>query len=237
MPPISLDNSRALVTGASSGIGLAIAENLAASGALVTLTGRNRSVLETRQQRLGSLHSALVCDLAVDADLLKVRDAIVRQHGRLDILIHCAAVITPGPLQTTSIDDFDRHYRINTRAPLLLTQLLLPLIEQSRGQIVFVNSSVGVRIKEGVGAYATSKHALKAIADTLRAELNGGIRVLSVFPGNTATPMQQKLHDTFGKPYLPDDLLQPSDVAELVVSALQLSRTAEVADIHVHPAD
>jgi NAD(P)-dependent dehydrogenase (short-subunit alcohol dehydrogenase family) len=237
VPAISLSNSRALVTGGGSGIGLAIAENLAASGALVTLAGRNRSVLDTRRQHLGGLHSVLVCDLAVDADVLKVRDAIVSQHGRLDILIHCAGVIAPASLATTSMDDFDRHYRINVRAPLLLTQQLLPLIEQSRGQIVFVNSSVGVRIKEGVGAYAASKHALKAIADTLREELNPArIRVLSVFPGNTATPMQQKLHHTFGKPYLPDGLLQPSDVAALVVNALQLPRTAEVADIHVRPA-
>jgi NAD(P)-dependent dehydrogenase (short-subunit alcohol dehydrogenase family) len=234
---MSLNNNVAFVTGGSSGIGAAIAEKLAASGARVMLAGRDRSALQTTQQRLGSSHTALECDLAVDADLLKVRDAIVRQHGRLDILVHSAGVIAPAPLATTSMDDFDRHYRINARAPLLLTQELLPLIKQSRGQIVFVNSSVGVRTKEGVGAYAASKHALKAIADTLRAELNGtGIRVLSVFPGNTATPMQQKLHHAFGKPYVPDDLLQPSDVAALVVSALQLPRTAEVTDIHVRPA-
>ncbi|MBI3899637.1 MAG: SDR family oxidoreductase [Gammaproteobacteria bacterium] len=233
----SLKSQIALVTGAAGGIGLAIAEGLAANGANVILAGRQMAPLETAQRRLGSSHTALVCDLSIDTDLRQARDAVVRQYGRLDILVHSAGVIIPALLEATTADDFDRHYRVNVRAPLFLTQALLPQLKQSRGQIVFINSSVGVRIKEGVGAYAASKHALKAIADTLRAELNAdGVRVLSVFPGNTATAMQQKLHDAFGKSFQPDTLLQPGDVAALVMSALQLPRTAEVTDIHVRPA-
>src|SRR5205814_5706068 len=105
-----------------------------------------------------------------------------------------AGVIATAALADVPIADFDRQYRVNVRAPLLLTQALLPLIVRARGHIVFVNSSVGRSIKPNVGAYAASKHALRALADTLRAEINPrGVRVLTVFPGNTATAMQAQL--------------------------------------------
>lgn len=157
--------------------------------------------------------------------------------GGLDVLIHAAGVIALSPLATVSPAEMDRHYRINVRAPLLLTQSLLPLLRSATGQIVFINSSVGVRSKEQTGAYAASKHALKAVADTFRMELNAdGIRVLSVFPGNTATPMQQQICATLGKSYAPQAMLQPDDVALAVVDALLMPRTAEITDIHLRPA-
>lgn len=140
-------------------------------------------------------------------------------------------------LAEVSLADFDRHYRVNVRAPLLLTQLLLPLLRAARGQIVFINSSLGVRTKERAGAYAASKHALKALADTLRMEVNAdGIRVLSVFPGNTATPMQAQICQALGQPYEPAHLLQPDDVAVAVRDALTLAPTAELTDLHIRPA-
>lgn len=152
-------------------------------------------------------------------------------------MIHGAGVISLAPLATVAPAEMDRHYRINVRAPLLLTQLLLPLLRASRGQIVFINSSVGVRCKELTGAYAASKHALKAVADTLRMELNAsGIRVLSVYPGNTATPMQRQICKTLGKSYAPEAMLQPDDIALAVINALAVPRTAEVTDIHIRPA-
>jgi NADP-dependent 3-hydroxy acid dehydrogenase YdfG len=87
-----------------------------------------------------------------------------------------------------------------------------------------------------VSQYAATKHALKAVADSLRAEVNSqGIRVLSVYPGRTATPTQESLHALEGKPYRPTRLLQPEDVAAVVMNALCLPRTAEVTDIHIRP--
>jgi NADP-dependent 3-hydroxy acid dehydrogenase YdfG len=101
---------------------------------------------------------------------------------------------------------------------------------------VFINSSAGLGAKAGVGQYAASKHALKAIADSLRAEVNAlGLRVLSVFPGRTASPMQAAVHALEGKAYHPESLLQPQDVAAVVLNALSLPRSAEVTDISIRP--
>jgi NADP-dependent 3-hydroxy acid dehydrogenase YdfG len=87
-----------------------------------------------------------------------------------------------------------------------------------------------------VSQYAATKHALKAIADSLRAEVNTyGVRVLSIYPGRTATPMQAAVYKMEGKTYEPEKLMQPKDVAEVVMDALSLPRTAEVTDIHIRP--
>jgi NADP-dependent 3-hydroxy acid dehydrogenase YdfG len=97
-----------------------------------------------------------------------------------------------------------------------------------------MNSSVGSAPE--VGFYSASKHALKAFADTLRAEANpAGVRVLSVYPGRTATPMQESIFAAEGRSYDPSRLLQPEDVAEMVLAALCLPRTAEVTDLHIRP--
>lgn len=236
----SLSNLRVAITGAAGGIGRALAVRLGASGAHLYLLGRTTASLEPVQAELRSCKgkiSAFACDLDTDDDLLKIGNSLEKALGGLDVLIHSAGFISLAPLATVASAELDRHYRINVRAPLLITQLLLPLLEASRGQIVFINSSVGVRCKELTGAYAASKHALKAVADTLRMELNAsGIRVLSVYPGNTATPMQRQICATLGKSYAPDVMLQPDDVALAVVDALSVPRTAEVTDIHIRPA-
>ena len=122
------------------------------------------------------------------------------------------------------------------RAPYLLTQRLLPLLEVTPGQIVFVNSSAGLSARPGVGQFAATQHAVRAMTDALRAEINPrGIRVLSVFPGRTATPRQARLHERDGRAYQPELLMQPEDVASMIASALRLPRTAEVTDISMRP--
>ncbi len=190
----------AVVTGASSGIGRALARTLAQHGAHVCLVGRDAARLAAvgnEVQGYSGQSSAHSCDLGNDDELYHLAARILLRHQRIDILIHSAGVISLAPIESTSVEDFDLHYRINVRAPFLLTKLLMSAIRSARGQIAFINSSVGVRVKESVGAYAASKHALKALADTLRMEVNStGVRVLSVFPGNTATDMQRAHSDT-----------------------------------------
>jgi NADP-dependent 3-hydroxy acid dehydrogenase YdfG len=90
--------------------------------------------------------------------------------------------------------------------------------------------------RSGVAQYAATKYALKAMADSLRAEVNSErIRVLSVFPGRTAGPMQEARYAAEGKPYHPKSLLQPSDIALAVIAALALPRTAEITDLRIRP--
>jgi NADP-dependent 3-hydroxy acid dehydrogenase YdfG len=108
---------------------------------------------------------------------------------------------------------------------------------KARGQVVFVNSSAALSAKRpDVGQYSAMKHALKAIADSLREEVNPkGIRVLTVYLGRTATPMQAAIYQREGGEYHPEALLQPEDVASVVVQTLLLPSTAEVTDISMRP--
>jgi NAD(P)-dependent dehydrogenase (short-subunit alcohol dehydrogenase family) len=128
----------------------------------------------------------------------------------------------------------DRQYDVNLRAPYLLTQSLLPMLRTGQGQVVFINSLVGLNAKGASGQYSATKHALKGLADSLREEVNPrGLRVLSVFLGRTASPMQAAVHQMEGRTYKPELLVRPEDVADLVSSALSLARTAEVTEITI----
>jgi NADP-dependent 3-hydroxy acid dehydrogenase YdfG len=156
---------------------------------------------------------------------------------RIDVLVHSAGVIRETPMKDASVRDLDLQYMSNVRAAYALTQAALPMLKAARGQIVFINSSTGLTAKRAnVGQFAATQHALKAIADSLREEVNpDGIRVLTVHPGRTATPRQEQIHRNEGRPYRPELLMQPEDVAALVLAALRLPLTAEVTDISMRP--
>lgn len=229
----------AVVTGASSGIGRAIALALAPRCALVALIGRAEARLRAAAAavgRQGADASTWVADLADDG---AVADLVRRLHAalpRVDVLVHGAGAYAMGSFAEAPVEAFDQQFRVNVRAPYALTQALLPSLKRSRGQVVFVNSSAGLAARAGVAQYAASKHALKALADSLRDEVNPArIRVLTVYPGRTATPMQERVHAFEGRAYRPQRLLRPSDVATAVVSALSLPRTAEVTDVSIRP--
>ena len=229
-----------VVTGASSGIGKAIALRLAALGAIVCMVGRKRETLFAVTNRGGTSSDRFRCyqaDLMLDADVHRLVRDIQEEFHYVDILVHSAGAVSMGRFEEASIADFDRQFRVNVRAPYLITQRFLPSLKARKGQIVFVNSSIGLaNARANIGQYSATKHALKAIADSLRDEVNSeGIRVLSIFPGRTASPMQEKIHKVEGKEYNPKRLLQPDDIAAVVISALSLPRTAEVTDISVRP--
>jgi NAD(P)-dependent dehydrogenase (short-subunit alcohol dehydrogenase family) len=230
----------ALVTGAGSGIGRATAIALADQGMRVILVGRRESLLHEAEQEIshGNGHAiARSCDLA-DADSVTrlVQTVMEDLAGRLAILVHSAAMYSIGAVEDTSVGQFDLVFRTNVRAPLQLTQLLLPAIRRAHGDIVFVNSSAALHSPPNVSLYAASKAALTALADSLRQEVNSaGIRVLSVYPGRVATPMQEAISLADNREYVPDQLLQPTDVAQLIVNALLLGTTAELTDLHVRP--
>jgi NAD(P)-dependent dehydrogenase (short-subunit alcohol dehydrogenase family) len=177
-------------------------------------------------------------DLA-DEDQVRGLAAFVKQRcGGLDLLMHCAGYLAIGPVDSTPIEELDRHYRVNFRAPYLLTQLLLPLLRRRSGQIVFVNSSVVFHPQEGVSQYTAMKQALRGFADSLRAEVNRhGIRVLTVYPGRTASGMQERLFHVERRQYRPERLSQPEDVAAAIVAALSMPRTTEVLEILLRPTN
>ncbi len=228
----------AVVTGASSGIGKAIALGLAARGTTVCLVGRQQETLAAVANSARKAARVLIfqTDLTKDDEIRDLTGKIKRDLPGVDLLIHSAGVISLGRLESESAETFDWQYRTNVRAPYVLTQALLPMLKARRGQIVFINSSAGLNARSSVGQYAATKHALRAFADSLREEVNpAGVRVLSVYLGRTASPMQAALHEKEGKAYHPEQLLQPEDVASVVINALTLPRTAEVTDVSIRP--
>lgn len=229
----------AVVTGAGSGVGQAIALALAAQGATLCLVGRTPATLEATACSAAHTKVTVRCyptDLTHDDAVQTLVKQLHHEWEGIDILVHSAGISTVGKLETAPVADLDRQYRINVRAPYLLTQMLLPLLRRRQGQVVFINSLVVLRAGGQAGPYAATKHALTAIANSFREEVNAeGLRVLSVYIGSTASPMQAMLHGIKGRAYHPEHLLQPSDVAAAVLNALCLPRTAEVTDISIRP--
>jgi NADP-dependent 3-hydroxy acid dehydrogenase YdfG len=235
----SLAGLVAMVTGGGSGIGRAVALALAEQGVRIALVGRRREPLEAVAETIGKnqgLAWVLPADLAEEAQIRRLIEAFEQVSPRLDLLIHAAAMVRLGAMAEAPARDFVDQFRTNLLGPYVLTQGVLGLIRAARGQVVFINSSAGLNASARGGAYAATKHGLKAIADSLREEVNGdGVRVLSVYPGRTATPTQEAVHAWEGRSYRPELLLQPEDVASIIVPALALPRTAEVTDIRIRP--
>jgi NADP-dependent 3-hydroxy acid dehydrogenase YdfG len=224
----------AIVTGASSGIGKAVALSLAERGATVCLVARRAKVLEEVAALNRSELRPFPTNLAKYEDVNKLIAALRSEFKHIDIIVHSAADYVRGPVSSAPLTDFERLYRINVLAPYALTQALLPALPPQHGQIVFVNSSAGLAAPEGLSQYAATKHALKAIADSLRKEVNKhGIRVLSVYLGRTATPLQAAVHAMEHKSYRPENLMQAEDVAGVIMHALSLPRSAEVTEIQM----
>ena len=239
-PASPLSARRAVVTGASRGIGRAIALSLAGAGAGVCLVARGVAELEEAANAALEAGAALALAYAYDIGHPESPAAIAeRLRGDRftpDVLVHSAGVHHRGDMSEARVEHMDDHLRLNVRAPYALTQALLPELLAGRGEVIFVNSSQGLAVRAEVGQYAASKHALRALADALREEVNPhGVRVLSVFPGRTATPGQRAILEAEGRDWRPERLIQPEDVAAVVLTAVTLPRTAEVTEIRLRP--
>jgi NADP-dependent 3-hydroxy acid dehydrogenase YdfG len=235
----SLEGQTAVITGGGTGVGAALAIALAESGASIYLIGRRLDRLELVAAKARDLRAEAVCcaaDVSSSLNLLKVTQRIKTDLRHVDILVQNAAIYAASSFEDADISDFDMQYQTNVRAPYALTQALLPMLKARQGQVVFINSSSALSAKPMTAQYDSTKHALKAIADSLRGEINKhGVRVLSVYLGRTASEMQERIYKMEGRPYRPELLLQPEDVASVVVNALSLTRTAEVTDISIRP--
>ncbi|MGS0560118.1 SDR family oxidoreductase [Microbacterium aurugineum] len=223
-----------LITGAGSGIGAVLARRLRDRGddvvALVRDAGRAREVAEA----LPGVR-VLVGDLAQPG---RLSWALSKQQlpDRIDSLIHVAGVVDLGAVADLPPALWEQQLAVNLVAPAELTRLLLPVLRVSQGQIVFVNSGAGLRAHTGWSAYAASKHGLRALADALRAEeAQHGVRVTSIYPGRTATPMQERVHQQEGQDYDAERFITPESVATTILTALDLPRDAEITDLTVRP--
>ncbi|MEU4983994.1 SDR family oxidoreductase [Streptomyces sp. NPDC021969] len=223
-----------VITGAGSGIGAAVARRLHERGDEVVLHARDAGRAKELAAALPGART-LVGDLAEPG---KLSWAFSHQSlpDRVDSLLHIAGVVDLGAVGDLTPKTWLNQLNVNLVAPAELTRLLLPQLRVAQGQVLFVNSGSGLNAHAGWAAYGASKHGLKALADALRQEEHAnGVRVTSVYPGRTASPMQAKVHQQEGKDYDPAKWIDPESVATTILMALDLPRDAEVNDLTVRP--
>jgi NAD(P)-dependent dehydrogenase (short-subunit alcohol dehydrogenase family) len=170
----------ALVTGASSGIGAACAQRLARNGWRVFAGVRKQGDAPPGTEEL-------ILDVTKDAHIRAAAEAV---GGELDAVVNNAGIALAAPLESVPIDELRNQLEVNVIGQVAVTQALLPALRRARGRIVLIGSIAGKSAMPFLGPYAASKHALEAIADSLRLELSPfGIRVVLIEPGSILTPI------------------------------------------------
>jgi NADP-dependent 3-hydroxy acid dehydrogenase YdfG len=221
-----------LITGAGSGMGAVLAERLLERGDELVLLARSTERAHDLRSDLPAA-TVLVADLADPAAVEAVAGQL---PDSLDSVVHAAGVVELGRLDALSTEAWQEQLAVNVLAPAVLTRVALPALRAARGTVVFVNSGAGLVANPQWSAYAASKFGLRALADSLRAEeQEHGVRVTTVFPGRTATPMQQKVHEQEGKEYDASDWIDPATVADAILHVLDLPDDATISDLTIRP--
>lgn len=219
----------ALVTGGSSGIGLAIARMLRDEGFALTLAARTPERLEAAAAELGAL--AVAANVMHEEDCARLVAAHGEAHGGLDVLVSSAGVGIAGAIADTSTKAFDLQLAVNLRGAFLVTREALPLLRASSGLVVNLASIAGTMPTPGLAAYGASKAALIALTRSLvREEAASGVRATALCPGFVDTPMAEwtGIDGT--------EMIRPEDCAELVRALLRLGPAARVPVIVVERA-
>jgi NADP-dependent 3-hydroxy acid dehydrogenase YdfG len=222
------DRPLALITGASRGIGKAVADTLGATHDLL-LGGRDEEALSSLAAELPSARP-----LAVELTDYPAVAAAVADIDRLDVLVHSAAISRLGALGDVTSADWLDSFAVNVVAVAELTRLLLPALRAAEGHVVLINSGSGIKANPRWGPYAASKFALRAYSDVLRAEEEpNGLRVTSVHPGRTATDMQRGVRVFERGDFDPAKYMRPETVADLIKAVIETPRDAHVHEIVV----
>jgi NAD(P)-dependent dehydrogenase (short-subunit alcohol dehydrogenase family) len=213
-----------LVTGGSSGIGLAIARALRDDGYDLTISSRRPEKVEAAAGELGA--HGIAADVSREEDCERLVAAHRERFGRLDVLVNSAGIGIGARVEDLSTKHFDLQLAVNLRGLFLVTKLCLPLLKESKGWIVNLASIAGTIPTPGLPAYGASKAAVISLTRTLNAELEAaGVRAVAICPGFVDTPMAE----WSGIPA--EEMIQPEDCAELVRFLLRLSPHARVPQV------
>ncbi|MDX6480144.1 MAG: meso-butanediol dehydrogenase / (S,S)-butanediol dehydrogenase / diacetyl reductase [Gaiellaceae bacterium] len=214
----------ALVTGGSSGIGLAIARLLRDEGYELTLVSRTKEKIEAAADELGAL--AIAANVADPDDCARAVSEHQARFGRLDVLVNSAGVGIGGLVEDLDLKKLDLQLDINLRGLFLVTQAAIPLLRETRGWIVNLASIAGTLPTPGLATYGATKAAVIALTRSLNAELDAaGVRAIAICPGFVDTPMAQ------WSGLKQDEMIRPEDCAEVVRMCLRLSPAARVPQV------
>ncbi|MFI7695874.1 SDR family oxidoreductase [Nonomuraea sp. NPDC049655] len=217
----------ALVTGASRGVGEAVARALGSTHHVI-LGGRDESALARLAAELPDARPWPV-------ELTRLTEADVDGVERLDVLVHSAGIALLGRIADQPAGNWRTTMELNVVAVAELTRLLLPALRRARGHVVCVNSGAGQRANPEWASYAASKFALRAFADALRLE-EPELRVTTVYPGRVATDMQRGVRAQEGGAYEPDKYLTPETVARAVLATINAGPDAHLTELTIRPS-
>ena len=218
-----MDGKTALVTGASSGIGRAIAQRFAEDGARVYLTGRRKDELEAAAEDISPAAVAVPCDVSRAADLDHVMDVIRGDGRRLDVVVANAGLGDGSRLQDVTEEQIDYVFGVNTKGSLLTVQKSLPLLAAPASVILLASSTIH-QGADRMGVYAASKAAVRSLGRTWAAELAPrGVRVNVITPGPIATPAIDRLAARLGQ--------STEDFHKLMASPLPLQRMGRPEEV------
>ena len=229
----TLKGKVAIVTGASKGIGKAVASALAGEGCAVVLAARGKADLDAAVSELGKagrdIHG-VQADVGVPGDAKRLVDETVQKYGRLDILVNNAGMGIFRPVAEMSVEDFDAMWSTNLRGAFLVTKAVLPHLAAAKGgNLVFISSLAGKNSIKGGAGYAATKWGMRGFASSLMLEVREqNIRVVTIFPGSVETSFS-----TRGKKG--SNIPQPEDVASAVLFAVSAPGRAMFSEIDLRP--
>jgi NAD(P)-dependent dehydrogenase (short-subunit alcohol dehydrogenase family) len=216
----------ALVTGGSSGIGLAIAQMLHAEGFDLTLASRTAAKVEAAAAELGA--HAVTANVADEADAVRAVREHQERYGGLDVLVNSAGIGIAGTAETLQAKHIDLQFGVNVRGLLLVTREAIPLLKASRGWIVNLASIAGTGPTSVLTVYGATKAAVIALTRSVNEELDSsGVRAIAICPGYVDTPMAE------WSGLERSEMIQPEDCAEIVRMCLRLSPYARIPQVVV----
>ena len=224
----------ALITGASRGIGKAIALELSSLGYNLSLVGRASDALENVRRECvanGVMAEALQADLREEKSWSEIVERTVGEFGGLDLLVNCAGLSQAGSFTEVSPEDWDRIFTVNAKAPFFICKAALPYLKKSSRPIVInIASVVGFKGYANQSVYSSSKHALTGFTKVFAKEVQPfGIRVHLISPGGVATEMVTKMRPDIDS----SELIQPEEIAKIVRFIVSLDGNGTIDQFYI----